>query len=90
MAEEIRQNLGASVLLAQKSGDTLKATTLKGTELYLKSTGQFAPEEHILKNGGVVPGAFIPKGVEGMSEDDLKKIAGIGRGETIDAEAVVK
>lgn len=86
MAEEIRQNLGLSVLKAQKSGETLKSTTLKGTELYLKSTGQFAPEEHILKNGGVVPGAFVPKGVEGMSEDDLKKIAGIGRGETIDAE----
>lgn len=88
MAEEIRQNLGLSVLKAQKSGETLKSTTLKGTELYLKSTGQFAPEEHILKNGGVVPGAFVPKGVEGMSEDDLKKIAGIGRGETIDAKTI--
>lgn len=90
MAEAIRQNLGESVLKAQKAGETLKATTLKGTELYLKSTGQFAPEEHILKNGGVVPGAFVPKGVEAMSEDDLRKIAGIGRGETIDVEAAAR
>ena len=89
MAEEIRQNLGASVLAAQKSGLTLKGNVIKGTELYLKSTGQFAPEEHILKNGGTVPGAFVPKGVEGMSEADLKKIAGIGKGEVIDAEATV-
>ena len=89
MAEEIRQNLGASVLAAQKSGLTLKGNVIKGTELYLKSTGQFAPEEHILKNGGTVPGAFVPKGVEGMSEADLKRIAGIGKGEVIDAEATV-
>jgi len=74
MAEEIRQNLGRSVMLAQRGGETLKGNVLKGTELYLKSTGQFAPEEHILKNGGSVPGAFVPKGVEGMSEEDLKRI----------------
>ena len=74
MAEEIRQNLGRSVLAAQKTGETLKGNVVKATELYLKSTGQFAPEEHILKNGGSVPGAFVPRGVEGMSEDDLRGI----------------
>ena len=74
MAEEIRQNLGRSVLNAQLTGSTLKGNVLKGTELFLKSTGQFAPEEHLLKNGGTVPGAFIPKGVEGMSDEDLNKI----------------
>lgn len=84
MAEKIRQNLGMSVMIAQAAGETLKGNVLKGTELYLKSTGQFAPEEHILKNGGTVPGAFVPKGVEGMSEEDLKKI--IGAGEVIDVE----
>ena len=89
MAEEIRQNLGRSVLAAQKGGNTLKGNVIKGTELYLKSTGQFAPEEHILKNGGTVPGAFVPKGVEGMSEEELKKIAGISKDEVIDAEATV-
>ena len=31
MAEEIRQNLGASVLAAQKSGLTLKGNVIKGT-----------------------------------------------------------
>jgi len=94
MAEEIRQNLGASVLRAQKAGETLKAGTLKGTELFLKSTGQFAPEEHILKNGGTVPGAFVPRSVEGMSEEDLKKIAGIGNvaegAMTIDVEGALE
>ena len=74
MAEEIRKNLGAAVMAAQKKGQTLKGNVVKATELYLKSTGQFAPEEHILKNGGSVPGAFVPRGVEGMSEDDLKGI----------------
>ena len=74
MAEEIRENLGRSVLGAQKRGETLDRDVIKATELYLKSTGQFAPEEHILKNGGSVPGAFVPRGVEGMSEDDLKGI----------------
>ena len=74
MAEQIRENLGRSVLAAQLTGETLKGNVVKATELYLKSTGQFAPEEHILKNGGSVPGAFVPRGVEGMSEDDLKGI----------------
>ena len=74
MAEEIRQNLGSSVLAAQTKGETLKGNVLKGTELFLKSTGQFAPEEHILKNGGMAEGAFMPRGVESMSDEDLKKI----------------
>ena len=74
MAEAIRENLGKSVLAAQLCGETLKGNVVKATELYLKSTGQFAPEEHILKNGGSVPGAFVPRGIEGMSEDDLKGI----------------
>jgi len=74
MAEEIRQNLGATILVAQKVGETLKTNVLRGTELFLKSTGQFAPEEHILKNGGMAEGAFMPRGVEGMSDEDLKKI----------------
>lgn len=74
MAEEIRRNLGTAVMAAQKSGGTLKGNVVKATELYLKSTGQFAPEEHILKNGGTINGAFVPRGIEGMSEDDLKGI----------------
>lgn len=73
MAERIRQNLGEAVLKAQGQGTTLKANVLKGTELYLKSTGQFAPEEHILKNGGMADG-FTPRGVEGMSDADLRAI----------------
>jgi hypothetical protein len=89
MAEEIRQNLGASVLSAQTKGETLKANVLKGAELFLKSTGQFAPEEHILKNGGMAEGAFVPRGVEGMSDDDLKAIIEREK-RTIDVEAVAR
>ena len=87
LAEKIRQNLGESVLKAQKVGETLKVNVLKGTELFLKSTGQFAPEEHILKNGGMADG-FTPRGVEGMSDEQLKAI--IEREErTVDAESRV-
>ena len=89
MAEKMRQNLGAAVLAAQLIGETLKKNVLKGTELFLKSTGQFAPEEHILKNGGMAEGAFVPRGVEGMSDDDLKAIIEREK-RTIDVEAVVK
>lgn len=85
MAEEIRQNLGASVLSAQTKGETLKANVLKGTELFLKSTGQFAPEEHILKNGGMAEGALVPKGVETMDEGVLKEI--IAKEDAIDVES---
>ena len=80
MAESIRQRLGQDVMNAQESGNGLKATVLKGAELFLKSTGQYAPEEHILKNGGIAEGAtFVPTGVAAMSEEDLRKIAGIGQ-----------
>ena len=74
LAEKIRQNLGEEVLAAQMSGETLKGNVLKGTELFLKSTGQFAPEQHILKNGGMTEDAMIPKGVETMDEKELEKI----------------
>lgn len=73
-AEKVRENLGTAVVAAQQSGDALKRNVIKATELYLKVTGQFAPQEHILKNGGSVPGAFVPPGPKGMSEDDLKGI----------------
>lgn len=74
LAEQIRRNIGDKVLEAQNKGMTLHPMTLKGAELFLKSTGQFAPEEHILKNGGAVEGAFTPRGVENMSDADLKAI----------------
>ena len=52
----------------------LDRDTLKAIEVLAKMKGLNAPEETVLKNGGSVPGAFVPRGVEGMSEDDLKGI----------------
>lgn len=87
LAERIRRNLGNSVLAAQCLGDTLKNNVLKGAELFLKSTGQFAPEEHILKNGGMAEGEFVPRGVEQMSDDQLKEIIERER-RTVEVKAV--
>lgn len=82
LAEKIRKNIGEQVLKEQSKGNTLHPVVLKGAELFLKSTGQFAPEEHILKDGGKAAN-YVPRGVEGMSEEDLKKIAALD-GEVID------
>lgn len=82
MAEKMRRNLGAAVLEAQEKKQALFPAVLKGTEIYLKATGQFAPEEHVLKDGGKADN-YVPRGVEGMSDDDLKKIAAL-TGEVID------
>ena len=86
LAERIRQNLGESVLTAQSEGKTLNVNVLKGTELFLKSTGQYAPEQHILKDGGKAD-TFVPRGVEGMSEEDLRAIIDQEK-RTIEADVV--
>lgn len=85
LAERIRQNIGEEVLKQQQKGMTLMPVVLKGAELFLKSTGQFAPEEHILKNGGMTEDALVPKGVENMDRKQLEDI--ILKGDAIDVES---
>jgi hypothetical protein len=85
MAEKMRRNLGEEVLDAQKNGQALHPAVLKGTEIFLKATGQFAPEEHILKNGGMAEGALVPKGVESMDAKELNRL--IAADDAIDVES---
>ena len=69
---------------ADKAGLLLSKGALKGIEVLAKMKGLNAPEETVLKNGGMAEN-FTPRGVEGMSEADLKAI--IDREErTIDVE----
>ena len=51
----------------------LERDTLKGIEVLARLKGLNAPEETVLKNGGMAEN-FTPRGVEGMSEADLKAI----------------
>ena len=88
LAERIRQNIGEAVLKQQDRGNTLETEVLKGAELFLKSTGQFAPEQHILKNGGMTEDALVPKGVENMDREELEKIISAERSSAVNAEAI--
>ena len=63
----------------------LERDTLKGIEVLAKLKGLNAPEETVLKDGGKADN-FVPRGVEGMSAEDLRAI--IDQEErTIDVEA---
>ena len=51
----------------------LEKDTLKGIEVLAKLKGLNAPEETILKDGGTAEN-FTPRGIEGMSDADLRAI----------------
>lgn len=51
----------------------LERDTLKGIEVLAKLKGLNAPEETILKDGGTDEN-FTPRGIEGMSDADLRAI----------------
>lgn len=69
LAERIYQN----VMDADRAGLLLSKGALKGIEVLAKLKGLNAPEETILKDGGKAD-SFTPRGVEGMSDADLKAI----------------
>lgn len=52
----------------------LNKDVLKGIEVLAKMKGLNAPEEQVLKNGGMAEDANIPKGVQVMDEKDLMNI----------------
>lgn len=83
--EEIVRNLGEAVLSHQRSGLALESGAIKGAELFLKATGNFAPETTVLKDGGRAEG-YVPRGVEAMTDEDLLEIA---RGGAVEAECEV-
>ena len=64
----------------------LERDTLKGIEVLAKLKGLNAPEETVLKDGGKADN-FVPRGVEGMSTEDLQAIIDQEKN-TIDVEAV--
>lgn len=84
--EDLADKLYERVMEADQAGLLLSKGALKGIEVLAKLKGLNAPEETILKDGGKAE-TFVPRGVEGMSADDLRAI--IEQEErTIDVEAV--
>ena len=86
--EDLADRLYERVMEADKAGLLLSKGALKGIEVLAKLKGMNAPEETVLKNGGLAEN-YTPRGVEGMSDADLKAI--IDQEErTIDVEAKVE
>lgn len=77
--EEIANGIYAAIYKAldctTKDGKPciLDRDTLKGVEVLARLKGLNAPEETVLKDGGKAD-SFTPRGVEGMSDADLKAI----------------
>lgn len=71
--EDLADRLYERVMEADKAGLLLSKGALKGIEVLAKMKGLNAPEETVLKNGGMAEN-FTPRGVEGMSDADLKAI----------------
>ena len=83
--EDLADRIYTRVMEADKAGMLLSKGALKGIEVLAKMKGLNAPEETVLKNGGMADN-FTPRGVEGMSDADLRAI--IEREErTIEVEA---
>ena len=83
--EELADKLYERVMEADKAGLLLSKGALKGIEVLAKMKGLNAPEETVLKDGGKADD-FVPRGVEGMSAEDLQAIIDQER-RTIDVEA---
>ena len=83
--EDLAERIYKNVMDADKAGMLLSKGALKGIEVLAKLKGLNAPEETVLKDGGRAD-SFTPRGVEGMSDADLKAI--IAQEErTIDVES---
>lgn len=71
--EDLADRLYERVMEADKAGLLLSKGALKGIEVLARMKGLNAPEETVLKNGGQADD-FVPRGVEGMSAEDLRAI----------------
>ena len=71
--EDLADRIYTRVMEADKAGLLLSKGALKGIEVLAKMKGLNAPEETVLKDGGKADD-FVPRGIEGMSDDDLKAI----------------
>jgi len=83
--EDLAERLYTRVLEADGAGLLLSKGALKGLEVLAKMKGLNAPEETVLKDGGTSED-FVPRGVEGMSSEDLRAIIE-QEARTIDVEA---
>ena len=84
--EDLADKLYERVMEADQAGLLLSKGALKGIEVLAKLKGLNAPEETILKDGGKAD-SYTPRGVEGMSEEDLRAIIDQEK-RTIEAEVV--
>lgn len=83
--EDLAERIYTNVMAADKAGLLLSKGALKGIEVLAKLKGLNAPDETVLKDGGKAEN-YTPRGVEGMSDADLRAI--IEQEErTIDVEA---
>ena len=71
--EDLAERIYRRVLEADHAGDLLTRDALKGVEALAKLKGLNAPDETVLKDGGRAED-FTPRGVEAMSDEDLKRI----------------
>ena len=87
IAEGIYNAISMAIGLVMPTGKPciLDRDTLKGVEVLAKLKGLNAPEETVLKDGGKADN-FVPRGIEGMSDADLKAI--IEQERTIDVKAM--
>ena len=71
--EDLAERIYKNVMDADKAGMLLSKGALKGIEVLAKLKGLNAPEETVLKDGGKAEN-YTPRGVEGMSDADLRAI----------------
>ena len=71
--EDLADRIYTRVMEADKDGLLLSKGALKGIEVLAKLKGLNAPEETVLKDGGKADD-YVPRGVEGMSAEDLRAI----------------
>lgn len=71
--EDLADKLYERVMEADRDGLLLSKGALKGIEVLARLKGLNAPEETVLKDGGAAE-SYVPRGVEGMSAEDLRAI----------------
>ena len=71
--EDLAERIYTNVMAADKAGLLLSKGALKGIEVLATLKGLNAPEETVLKDGGKAEN-YTPRGVEGMSDADLRAI----------------
>lgn len=71
--EDLADRLYGRIMEADGADMLLSKGALKGIEVLARLKGLNAPEETVLKDGGKADG-YVPRGIEGMSDEDLKAI----------------